>query len=38
MNRRNFVRSSALTFGALTLAQQKIFATMFGLENKNAPE
>jgi glyoxylase-like metal-dependent hydrolase (beta-lactamase superfamily II) len=30
MNRRNFLRSSALTFGALTLAQQKLFATMFG--------
>src|SRR5678809_271427 len=29
MNRRNFLRSSALTFGALTLAQQKIFATLF---------
>src|SRR5678816_4516709 len=29
MNRRNFLHSSALTLGALTLAQQKIFATMF---------
>src|SRR5678809_412568 len=29
MHRRNFLRSSALTLGALTLAQQKIFATMF---------
>src|SRR5678815_1388547 len=28
MNRRNFLHSSALTLGALTLAQQKIFATM----------
>jgi len=29
MNRRHFLRSSALTFGALTLAQQKLFAAMF---------
>src|SRR6185369_3758782 len=29
MNRRNFLRSSALSLGALTLAQQKIFSTMF---------
>jgi cyclase len=29
MNRRNFLHSSALTLGALTLAQQKIFASMF---------
>ena len=29
MNRRNFLHSSALTLGALTLAQQKIFAGMF---------
>ena len=29
MNRRNFLHSSALTLGALTLAQQKIFTSMF---------
>ena len=29
MNRRNFIHSSSLAFGALTLAQQKIFAGMF---------
>jgi len=29
MNRRSFLHSSTLTLGALTLAQQKIFATMF---------
>jgi cyclase len=29
MNRRNFIHSSALTLGALTIAQQKIFAAMF---------
>lgn len=29
MNRRNFLHSSALTLGALTLAQQKIFTGMF---------
>jgi glyoxylase-like metal-dependent hydrolase (beta-lactamase superfamily II) len=29
MNRRSFIHSSALTIGALTLAQQKIFASMF---------
>jgi glyoxylase-like metal-dependent hydrolase (beta-lactamase superfamily II) len=29
MNRRNFLQSSALTLGALTIAQQKIFAGMF---------
>ncbi|HEY2721954.1 MAG TPA: MBL fold metallo-hydrolase [Chitinophagaceae bacterium] len=28
MNRRNFIQSSALTIGALTLAQQKIFASL----------
>ena len=28
MNRRNFLHSSALTLGALTLAQQKIFAAL----------
>jgi glyoxylase-like metal-dependent hydrolase (beta-lactamase superfamily II) len=29
MNRRNFIHSSALTLGALTLAQQKVFSAMF---------
>ncbi|MFI5185378.1 MAG: MBL fold metallo-hydrolase [Chitinophagales bacterium] len=30
MNRRNFLHSSALTLGALTIAQQKIFSAMIG--------
>jgi cyclase len=29
MNRRNFIQSSALTLGALTIAQQKIFSGIF---------
>ena len=29
MNRRSFLHSSALTLGALTIAQQKIFGAMF---------
>src|SRR5438034_11688651 len=29
MKRRSFIRSTALTLGALTLVQQKIFASMF---------
>ncbi|HEV8285794.1 MAG TPA: MBL fold metallo-hydrolase [Chitinophagaceae bacterium] len=29
MNRRNFIHSSALTLGALTIAQQKLFASFF---------
>jgi glyoxylase-like metal-dependent hydrolase (beta-lactamase superfamily II) len=29
MNRRNFIQSSALTLGALTIAQQKIFTGIF---------
>jgi cyclase len=29
MNRRSFIHSSALTLGALTIAQQKIFASIF---------
>lgn len=29
MNRRNFIHSSAFAFGALTLSQQKIFASFF---------
>jgi cyclase len=29
MNRRHFIQSSALTLGALTIAQQKIFGAMF---------
>ena len=29
MDRRNFIRNSAVTFGAITIAQQKIFSTFF---------
>ena len=29
MTRRNFIHSSALTFGALTIAQQKLFSSFF---------
>ena len=29
MNRRSFIQNTALTFGALTLAQQKIFSSLF---------
>ena len=29
MNRRNFLQNTALTFGALTLAQQNLFANWF---------
>ena len=29
MNRRSFIQNSALTFGALTIAQQKIFSALF---------
>lgn len=34
MHRRNFIHSSALTLGALTIAQQKIFSTLFLRGNK----
>jgi hypothetical protein len=37
MNRRKFVQNSALTFGALTLAQQKIFSALFTKGNGAAP-
>lgn len=33
MNRRSFIQNTALTFGALTLAQQKIFSTLFTKPN-----
>jgi len=33
MNRRSFIHSTALTFGALTLARQKIFSTLFTKPN-----
>ena len=37
MDRRKFVQNSALTFGALTLAQQKIFSALFTKGNGAAP-
>jgi glyoxylase-like metal-dependent hydrolase (beta-lactamase superfamily II) len=37
MNRRSFIQNSALTFGALTLAQQKIFSALFNKPNAAAP-
>ncbi len=37
MNRRNFVRNSALTFGALTIAQQRIFSALFTKPNGAVP-
>ena len=37
MNRRKFIQNSALTFGALTLAQQKIFSALFTKGNGAAP-
>lgn len=37
MNRRLFIQNSALTFGALTLAQQKIFSALFTKGNGAAP-
>ena len=37
MNRRKFVQNTALTFGALTLAQQKIFSALFTKGNGAAP-
>ena len=33
MNRRSFIQNTALTFGALTLAQQKIFSALFTKPN-----
>ncbi|HET6768096.1 MAG TPA: hypothetical protein VFH08_11875, partial [Chitinophagaceae bacterium] len=37
MNRRSFIQNSALTFGALTLAQQKIFSALFAKGSTAAP-
>ena len=37
MNRRSFIQNTALTFGALTLAQQKIFSALFTKGNGAAP-
>ena len=37
MNRRKFIQNSAFTFGALTLAQQKIFSALFTKGNGAAP-
>jgi hypothetical protein len=37
MDRRKFIQNSALTFGALTLAQQKIFSALFTKGNGAAP-
>jgi len=37
MNRRSFVKNTALTFGALTIAQQKIFSALFSKTNGAAP-
>lgn len=37
MDRRKFVQNSALTFGALTLGQQKIFSALFTKGNGAAP-
>src|SRR4029079_19323964 len=36
MNRRSFIQNSALTFGALTLAQQNIFSALFNKPNATA--
>lgn len=37
MNRRSFIQNSALTFGALTIAQQKIFSALFTRGSTAAP-
>ena len=37
MNRRSFIQNSALTFGALTLAQQNIFSALFTKGSTAAP-
>ena len=37
MDRRKFIRNAAFTFGALTLAQQKIFSALFTKSNGAAP-
>jgi len=36
MNRRSFIQNAALTFGALTLAQQNIFSALFNKPNATA--
>ena len=36
MNRRSFIQNTALTFGALTLAQQNIFSALFNKPNAAA--
>jgi len=36
MNRRSFIQNTALTFGALTIAQQKIFSALFTKTNGTA--
>jgi glyoxylase-like metal-dependent hydrolase (beta-lactamase superfamily II) len=37
MNRRSFIQNTALTFGALTIAQQKIFSALVAKSNGAAP-
>ena len=37
MNRRSFLQSTALTFGALTIARQEIFSALFTKTNGAAP-
>ena len=37
MNRRSFIQNTALTFGAITIAQQKIFSALFAKSNGAAP-
>ena len=37
MNRRLFIRNSAFTFGALTIAQQKLFSNLFLKGSTSAP-
>jgi len=37
MNRRSFIQNTALTVGALTIAQQKVFSALFTKANGSAP-
>jgi len=37
MNRRSFIQNTALTVGALTIAQQKVFSALFSKVNGAAP-
>jgi cyclase len=37
MNRRSFIQNSALTFGALTISQQKIFSALFSKSGAAPP-